>query len=282
MAAIGAMIRRDVHPHDLVGHARAIEALFDELWIVEDLPYAGGISQAAAVLASTATVTVGHGIAPAPFRNPTALAMEWATLAEAFPGRFKAAIGHGVQDWMRSIGEQVESPLTLLRETTVAVTALLNGGTVNQSGRYTTLDNITLEYPPTRPPTVALGVSGPRSLELAGEIASGTVLPEGHGPDEVWDARERITAGARRAQHRGSHHMTVFAGCHIGSTATMAPRNPAAPVGWEAVGPTPDAVARKLRDLIDADVDTIVLVPLGQDLEHDMHALGTQVVPQLR
>ena len=44
-------------------------------------------------------------------------------VAEAFPGRFKAAIGHGVQDWMRSIGEQVESPLTLLRETTVAVTA---------------------------------------------------------------------------------------------------------------------------------------------------------------
>ncbi len=51
---------------------------------------------AATVLQATERVVVGHGIAPAPFRNPAALAMEWATLATLHPGRFAAGLGHGV------------------------------------------------------------------------------------------------------------------------------------------------------------------------------------------
>ncbi len=79
--AIGAMLRRDVPPAGLRDHARAVAPGFDELWIVEDLPYAGGISQATAVLEATAGMgegvgpVVGHGIAPGPFRNPAVLAM---------------------------------------------------------------------------------------------------------------------------------------------------------------------------------------------------------------
>ena len=110
------MIRRDIPPSVVPEHARRIQERFDELWVVEDLPYAGGISHAAAVLDATTNVVVGHGIAPAPFRNPVARAMEWATPAELHPRRFAGGIRHGIQGWMGQIDGQVESPLTLLRE----------------------------------------------------------------------------------------------------------------------------------------------------------------------
>ena len=113
--SIGAMILRTVPPEDEIAHALALASLVDELWIVEDLPFAGGISQAAAILEATSSVdtppVVGHGIAPAPFRNPVTLAMEWATLARMYPGRVHGGVGHGVQEWMHQIGPALASPI---------------------------------------------------------------------------------------------------------------------------------------------------------------------------
>ena len=142
--SIGAMIRRTVPPSQVVEHALAIQDGYDELWVVEDLPYAGGISQLTAVLAATDSVAVGHGIAPAPFRNAAALAMEWAALAEFFPGRLIDGLGHGVQTWMEQIGARVASPLTLLEETTTAVRQLLAGEEVTIAGRYVQLTGVQL------------------------------------------------------------------------------------------------------------------------------------------
>jgi len=93
VTSIGAMIRREIAPEDEVAHAQFLAERFDEIWIVEDLPFAGGISQLAMVLAATEDVVVGHGIAPAPFRNPAALAMEWGTLERMFPGRVRCGLG---------------------------------------------------------------------------------------------------------------------------------------------------------------------------------------------
>lgn len=68
--SVGAMIRREIPPGDVPEHARRIQEGFDELWVVEDLPYAGGISQVAAVLDATTDVIVGHGIAPLRSETP--------------------------------------------------------------------------------------------------------------------------------------------------------------------------------------------------------------------
>nr|WHW29290.1 putative LLM class flavin-dependent oxidoreductase [uncultured bacterium] len=153
MTALGAMIRREIAPERIAGHAKAIAPSLDEIWIVEDVPYAGGISQLAHLLEATENVTVGHGIAPAPFRNPMALAMEWATLARLYPGRLAGGIGHGLQTWMASIGEKVDSPLTLLEETIVATKQLLRGQDPNMAGRYRSLSGYQLEFPGPRQAT---------------------------------------------------------------------------------------------------------------------------------
>jgi len=162
------MIRREVPPADLRRYAGAVAPGFDELWVVEDLGFAGGVSQVTAVLEATAGVErpplVGHGIAPAPFRNPAALAMEWATLAEMYPSRLIGGIGHGLVPWMKQIGENVASPLGLLEETIDAVQRLLAGERVTIDGRFVHLDDVGLEFVPQSVPMVLAGVMGSRSL----------------------------------------------------------------------------------------------------------------------
>lgn len=278
---IGAMIVRGVPPSEVVAHARALEDLYDELWVVEDLPYAGGISQAAAVLAATSEVEVGHGIAPAAFRNPAALAMEWASLAEIFPGRFRVGIGHGVQSWMAQIGEAVDSPMTLLGETISVVKALIAGETVDFNGRYVQLDKVTLKYPPKLPTRVLAGVVGPKSLRLAGALADGTIIGEGHGPEEIRRALEQITAGRAEAGRSDHHYLTVFAAFYVGQPEGLGQPSPDAVRGWEAVGPTVGIVTEKLATLFEAGADTVVLVPLGQNPEEQLLVAGEKIVPAL-
>lgn len=262
---LGAMVRRDVPPERVVDLARALAASVDELWVVDDLGWSGGLAQAAAVLAATDRVVVGHGVAPAPFRNPASLAMEWAALARAYPGRFHGGVGHGVPDWMDQVGSSPRSRLTLLREVVVATRRLLAGETVTTDGEYVHLDEVALVFPPARAPLVSAGVTGPRSLHLSGEVADGTVLAEGTGPAELATAREAIDAGREAAGRTDAHRLTVFVGFWCGPESSRPPVPAHIGDRWCAVGTTPDEVAGQLRGLADGGADSLVLVPFGED-----------------
>ncbi len=98
---LGVRIHREQPPESVLSYAQTVESLgFDEVWIVEDLAFGGGLTAAAAVLAATERITAGTGILAAVVRNPAYLAMEIATLERMFPGRIVVGIGHGVQSWM--------------------------------------------------------------------------------------------------------------------------------------------------------------------------------------
>lgn len=293
---LGAMVVREVPPDRVIEHASALVDDLDELWVIEDMEWSGGVAQATMLLERLPRITVGHGIAPAPFRHPVALAMEWAALAQAYPGRFHGGIGHGVQEWMAQLGLAAGSPLTLLEETTSVVRDLLAGERVELRGRYVTADGVALIFPPSSPPPVSLGVRGPRSLELAGRCADGTVLAEWSSPAYVRWARRRIADGASAAGRSDStHHVTVFCGVHVADTTddaraaareaadavrqrpevvrmALPDRDPDAPppstgdllTAAAAVGDA-DHAARHIRALADAGADTVILVPFGDD-----------------
>lgn len=207
MARFGMMITCNRPPEELVGSARYIESLgFDDIWLVEDLRWAGGIGPSAVVLASTQTVRVGLGIMPAVFRNASATAMEVSALARLFPGRFAAGIGHGLQVWMSQIGEWVASPMTAIEEVTAVVRKMIRGGSVSFDGTYVKLDGIALVHPAIEVPPVLLGVTGPKSVELSGRIADGTILCEWIGPTYVRDARALINRGRAAATANQSNN----------------------------------------------------------------------------
>ncbi len=279
--SIGAMLRREIAPGHLTEAARALDGVYDELWIVEDLPYAGGISQLTAVLAATGHTRIGHGIAPAPFHNAVALAMEWATLAEMYPGRLITGVGHGVQEWMAQIGASVASPLALLEETLVATRRLLAGQELTLDGRYVSVDRVTLEFPPRVVPPVMAGVTGPRSLRLAGAHADGTILPEGHGPEEIAAARHHIDQGRDAGNRSDHHHLTVFA-AFFADASGLPERPDAVSSSWLAVGADVDEVVSKLIELIDTGIDSLILVPMGGSPRFELDMAASRIVPALR
>ncbi|NNN34553.1 LLM class flavin-dependent oxidoreductase [Streptomyces sp. S3(2020)] len=210
---IGVIYDRDWAPEGLPDFARQAEALgADDLWVVEDLGWNGGVSAAAVALGATRRLRVGIGIAPAPLRSPALLAMELATLARVFPGRLVAGIGHGVREWMEQAGVAPRSPLALLEETITAVRALLHGELVTSEGREVRIDGIRLVHPPAEPPPLVAGVVRPRSLELSGRVADGTLIAEGHGPRDLEDIRALLAKGGAGE----GHTLSVFAFCAVG------------------------------------------------------------------
>jgi hypothetical protein len=75
--------------------------------------------------------------------------------------------------------------MTLLREYTAALSALLHGETVTTHGRYVHLDGVALDWPPVVVPPLLVGGMRPRTISLAGELADGVIIPGGHSPDDV-------------------------------------------------------------------------------------------------
>lgn len=274
---IGFMFDRDRQPEELAGFAATVEELgADDLWVVEDLGWTGAISAATVALAATRTLRVGIGIAPVALRNPALLAMELATVARIYPERLVAGLGHGVTDWMRQVGAAPKSPLSRLEESIVATRGLLAGETVTMHGREVTIDGVKLVHPPAVVPPIVTGVVRPKSLELSGRVADGTIIAEGNGPAELTDALAHIERG-RAAGSRPAHELVVFAYLHVGDDPARAAAETgemvAGQAGWlgkpvedlfTLIGPAADIPA-KVAALHAAGATTVILRPLGSD-----------------
>ncbi|MBN2472211.1 MAG: LLM class flavin-dependent oxidoreductase [Anaerolineae bacterium] len=223
------MFRCHHAPERLIPTVQQVEnAGFDELWVVEDCFFGGGIASATTALAASQRLRIGLGIMPAVARNPAFAAMEIATLARLYPGRFLPGFGHGVAEWMRQIGAFPASQLAALDETTKAVRALLRAESVTLHGRHANLDDVQLVFPPEIIPPISLGVRGPKSLALAGREADGTILAEGSSPAYIRWARQHILAGQRVEGRTDSHRVTVFmpASMHDDPQVARAPLRP--------------------------------------------------------
>lgn len=256
---LGVIVPRDLPIADLLPFAlRAEEIGLDEIWVVEDCFFRGGIAQAATILARTQAIRVGIGILPAAVRSPAMTALEAGTLAELHPGRLLLGIGHGMPGWMRQIGVWPKSPLTLLEETTGAVRALLHGERLSVDGRYVQLDDVSLHSPPPVAPPVLNGVRGPRSLEVAGRVADGTILDMPVTPEYLATVREAVERGRAAAGTSAppEHTLVAFslAVVHDDVAAAREIVRPAlatfGAADWTAqIDPLPFAAAfRELRD----------------------------------
>ncbi|WP_432491615.1 LLM class flavin-dependent oxidoreductase [Kineococcus auxinigenes] len=309
------MLPRDLDAARVLPFARRADELgFDELWVVEDLGFRGGIAQAAAVLASTSRLRVGIGVLPAGARNVAFTAMEVATLAQLFPGRLDVGLGHGMPAWMRSVGQWPTSPLALLEAQFLALADLLRGEVADTtgSGGPVRLDAVRLDpsaVPDGVPPLLA-GVRGPRSLALAGRVADGTVLAEPTTPEYVRDALartgadrpHRVVAYNAAAVHPDEAVALAVARTGLewigepdwaphlaplpfaadlaalrrdcGTREEFARRLPEEWVRRLAVTGTPAAARERLAGLFAAGVTSAVLIPVGADPEEQLEQLA--------
>lgn len=228
------------------------EAGVRELWLWEDCFLEGGLTTAAAALAWSEQLRVGVGLLPVPLRNPALTAMELATVARLWPGRLVATLGHGVADWMAQVGGAVASPMTLLREHAGAVHDLLHGATVDVDGRYVSLREVALDWPPTTPPTLLVGGRGPRTVTLAGEVADGVLLDAAvDSPEDVRRARGQVDEGRSRSR-RDSREGQQGQEAGRAQVVVYTELDPAAP-------DLAALVAERAATLAEAGADTVVL-----------------------
>lgn len=287
VTTLGTVFLPQLPPERLRSVAQAADdAGLDELWLWEDCFFEAGVSSAAAALAWTERLRIGVGVFPVPLRNVALTAMEIATLERMFPGRLRAGIGHGVQDWMGQVGERVESPMTLLKEYTTALRALLRGERLTTAGRYVRLDDVALDWPPPEGSSLLVAAVGPRTLRLSGEVADGTVLTAGSTPDRLRDARKIIDEGRARGGRTDGHRVVVY--LHAATGADAAARMAAerehcgyAPDADIAVTGDAAAVAEAIVRWAEAGADTVVLQPTADDPDPEgfVRFVGAEVRP---
>lgn len=252
----------------------AEEAGVDQLWLWEDCFFESGLAAAAAALAWTERLQVGIGLLPVPLRNVAIEAMEIATLDRLFPGRLIPVVGHGVQSWMGQVGARAQAPLTLLREHIMALDALLAGEEVTTSGRYVTLDDVRLAWPPSSPLRVWGGSSGERTLAMLGEVAGGVLLDSSTSPARVAEVVELLRSAGEAVGRPSLPEIAVYVHCSRG------------PADDEPARLSGDAaqVAEGIARFAAAGAGTVVLRPAeGEpDLEGLVRWIGAEVLPLLR
>ncbi|MFE6968695.1 LLM class flavin-dependent oxidoreductase [Isoptericola sp. NPDC057653] len=306
MATLGCILAPYGNPPSrFVPFARTAEAAgLDEVWLWEDCFLESGPSAAAAMLAATERLSVGIGVMPLPLRNVALTAMETATIDGMFPGRFVPGVGHGVQDWMGQVGARVGSPLTLMREQVGALRALLAGERVTTSGRYVTLDNVALDWPPAVAPLVVAAAKGPRTLRLVGEVAQGVVIDGDAGVSGARQAVALVDEGRAAAglppvaesAPEGEHPFRTVAFAQVATGAGAADRLRRSLARWDVDAGSDDVlgdhatwgsaeeVADGLRRFVDLGVTTVVAQPTLDEPDLDGFAafLGEEVAPLLR
>jgi 5,10-methylenetetrahydromethanopterin reductase len=168
------------------------------------------------ILGQAATHTSRLTLFPAvtnPFtRHPSVLAGAMLTVEELAPGRVMCVIGTGYTS-ASTIGRK---PATLaeMRACIGGVKALLAGETVDWGGTRTRLG-----FASGRAIPVLMAASGPKAIELAGEIADGVLLLVGFNAGIVEAALERLERGARRAGRRLEDLQIIWA-VRVGTAAT--------------------------------------------------------------
>lgn len=219
---VGYLVLTSTPPEEIAAVSRRVEELgFDELWVAEDYFFYGGFTAVEKALGATERIRVGLGVVSSVARHPAATAMETSNIARSYPGRFRLGIGHGLPAWTDQMGLTPRSPLTCLRECVTGVSELLVGSAVDREGSYFTFRNIALVHPVADTVEILTGVVGPKSLELSGEIADGTVLSVLAGPAYLEAARSSIAVGMSKSG-RTSHAVPTFSICAVNADRAAA------------------------------------------------------------
>jgi 5,10-methylenetetrahydromethanopterin reductase len=128
-------------------------------------------------------------------RGAVLTAITFAALDELAGGRAVLGIGPGSPLVLAAQGYGFERPVTRLREFVAGVRAVWRGEPF--AGRYVRVDGVRMEFTPPRAEIpIYLAVTGPRALELAGEVADGVILNAFTSTGYTRRAVERLRAGA--------------------------------------------------------------------------------------
>jgi 5,10-methylenetetrahydromethanopterin reductase len=176
---------------------------FEAVWQAESRLVRDAIVPMAAFAAVTERVKIGSGVINNWTRNIGLLAATFLTLDDLAPDRIICGIGAWWDPLAKNVGINRRKPLTAMRETVEVMRRLLNMENVTFEGEFHQVHGIELDVVHGRrePRNVSMmiGATGPKMMELTGEIADGAVLNYCVPPDYNHEALGQLAAGAEKA-----------------------------------------------------------------------------------
>jgi 5,10-methylenetetrahydromethanopterin reductase len=181
----------------------AEEKGFEAVWQAESRLVRDAVVPMAAYAAVTEKIKVGSGVINNWTRNIGLLAATFLTLDDLAPGRIICGIGAWWDPLAANVGITRRKPLTAMRETVEILRRLLNMERVTFHGEFHQVEGIELDVVhgrrEPREVQIMIGATGPKMIELTGEIADGIVLNYCVPPNYNDMAMERLEAGVKKA-----------------------------------------------------------------------------------
>lgn len=177
---------------------QAEEVGFDQIWTGNDIFGEPGLVSLTAMLYATSRITVGSGVIDPVSIHPAQIAQFAAGLQTFSGGRFVLGLGAGSQVFFDWAGISPLGPVPRTRNAVRAIRALTRGESPAALG--VGFEDWTAQAVLRQPASVPVyvGAMGPKMLAMAGRHADGA-LPLCLPPQQVFDARDQILAGARAA-----------------------------------------------------------------------------------
>lgn len=204
-----ALYLQDKHPirYEIEMAKYAEERGFAEIWLADARLARDCIVVMSALLSETRRMRIGSGVLPIWTRNPAVIAATFSTMWELGgkvdgQGRVMLGLGAWWEPIASRIGAKREKPLKAMREYTEALYQFFTMEEVTYQGEFVHLDQVRLDvaYGDTsaRDIPIYIGATGPKMLELSGEISDGPLLNYVVSVEYIRDAIERVRAGAAR------------------------------------------------------------------------------------
>lgn len=278
---------------DELPRLRALARLADreglDLLGIQDHPYAGGLADTfaviATVLAETERLRVFPDVASLPLRGPALLGKQAATLDLLSGGRFELALGAGAF-WpaISAMGgpsrTNPEALQALAEATEIIRTMWVPGAKATVSGAHYAVHGVQSGPAPVHPVGIWFGSVGPKANALTGRIADGWAAPIPHYlPYEKWQGAQQIISASARDAGRDPGDIMRMA--QLVGDITEAPGSVTLrgeePIRTDAAG-----WSRILADLAtDTGFDTFVYWPESPD-ETQLRRWVAEVVPRVR
>jgi 5,10-methylenetetrahydromethanopterin reductase len=206
----GVVLQGAYPPPEFLSMVERIDQLgFSHLWLTDSSLHARN-SYAYLTLAasSSSSLRLGTAVTNPLTRHPAVTAVAAATVDEISDGRMILGIGAGDRPLM-ALGMR-PARLASLRASIEAIRELWSGGDVSVHDSAFVLEQAHMRFPARPDIPIYVSASGPKTLELAGEIADGVILLVGLFPEALAWALEHVERGAARAG-RPRPHVAVFA-----------------------------------------------------------------------
>jgi 5,10-methylenetetrahydromethanopterin reductase len=210
MAQRVALYMQDKHPirYEIEMAKYAEEKGFSEIWQADTRLARDCVVMMSAFLSETKRLRFGSGVLPIWTRNPAVIAATWSSMWELGGkindrGRVMLGLGAWWEPIASRVGENRRKPLTAMREHIEAIRQLFTMQEVTYKGEFVNLDRVKLDvaFGDTSPRDIPLyiGATGPKMLEMSGEICDGVVLNYVVSVDYIRNAVELVRKGAEKA-----------------------------------------------------------------------------------